>query len=383
MKRWIQRILMKGISDSSLWDKHYYWLSLRMVKGIGNALFLSLIDRFGSPDRVFEAGEDALVDAGIRKEIAHRIAKKEFVSDPEKELDKLRNIGARIITYDDEEYPELLKEIDYPPVLLYAMGKRVPRDQLHISIVGSRNASQYGLRTAQDLSFRLAKIGLGIISGMARGIDAFAHKGALRAGGYTGAVLGTGIDVVYPKENKALFQKIKEHGTIITEFPLGTPPEPKNFPVRNRIISGISRGVLVVEAAKRSGSLITASFGLNQGREIFAVPGSIESLRSKGCHFLIKQGAKLVEDIYDIIEEFGIELTGESRDEHKASAHVRLDPKEKRIYECLSEYPVHIDEIIRNTNLDAAEVLSSLLKLELKGIVVQMPGKMFLKGGKR
>ena len=366
-------------------DKQYYWLSLRMIKGIGNTIFLSLINTFGSPNKVFEAREDELVNAGIKKELAHRIVKKEFVSDPEEELNKINNLGARIITYDDEEYPELLKEIDYPPVLLYAVGKRIPRDQLNISIVGSRNPTQYGTRIAQDFSFRLAKMGLGIISGMARGIDASAHKGALKADGYTVAVLGTGIDVIYPKENKGLFQEIKEYGTIITEFPSGTPPEAKNFPIRNRIISGISKGVLVVEAAKRSGSLITASFALNQGREVFAIPGSIESLRSKGSHFLIKQGAKLVEDIYDIIEEFGMDLMGKSNgaDGHKEGVFVNLDPKEKRIYECLSEYPVHIDEIIRDTNMDAAEVLSNLLKLELKGIVVQIPGKMFIKGGKK
>ena len=373
---------MKDISGSSSADSIYYWLSLRMIKGVGNSTFLSLMEIFGSPEKVFEANKKELIDAGIKEDLAHRITERDFLSDPEEELNKVNKIGARIITFHDKEYPELLREIDYPPVLLYAMGKRIPEDQFCISIVGSRNPTQYGIRMAQDFSYRLARMGFGIVSGMARGIDTCAHKGALKAGGYTIAVLGTGIDWIYPKENKGLFQNIREHGTIITEFPMGSPPEAKNFPLRNRIISGISKGVLVVEAAKRSGSLITASFALNQGREVFAIPGSVESLRSKGTHYLIKQGAKLVEDVYDIIEEFGIDWEEKEIGQQKKE-HIRLDSREKRIYECLSEYPVSVDEIIRKTDMDASEVLSNLLKMELKGIVTQLPGKMFVIGGKR
>lgn len=320
---------MKGISDSLSSDNQYYWLSLKMIKGVGNTILLSLIDNFGSPDRVFKVKESELVSAGIKKEIAEKIIKREFVSDPEKELNKVRSMGGRIITYMDEEYPELLRKIDYPPALLYAMGNKIPADQFFISIVGSRSPSQYGLRTAQDFSYRLARVGMGIVSGMARGIDSASHKGALKAGGYTVAVLGTGIDVVYPKENKKLYQQIMEYGTLLTEFPLGTSPEAKNFPIRNRIISGMSKGTLVVEAARKSGSLITASFALNQGREVFAIPGSVESLRSKGTHFLIKQGAKLVEDVYDIMEKFGIYMDNESKDK-ESSIPLNLDPKEKK-----------------------------------------------------
>ena len=377
---------MKDISGSSSVnssaDSIYYWLSLRMIKGVGNSTFLSLIEIFGSPERVFEANKKELIEAGIKEDLARRITEREFSSDPEEELIKVNRIGARIITFYDKEYPELLRQIDYPPVLLYAMGKRIPEDQFCISIVGSRNPTQYGIRMAQDFSYRLARMGFGIVSGMARGIDTLAHKGALKAGGYTMAVLGTGIDWIYPKENKGLFQNITENGTIITEFPMGTPPEAKNFPVRNRIISGMSKGVLVVEAAKRSGSLITASFALNQGREVFAIPGSVESLRSKGTHYLIKQGAKLVEDVYDIIEEFGIDWEEKGVGQQKKE-HIRLDSREKRIYECLSEYPVSVDEIIRKTDMDASEVLSNLLKMELKGIITQLPGKMFVIGGRR
>ncbi len=369
---------MKDILDSSLSDKVYFWLSLKLIRGVGNSIFLRLLQVFGSPDKALEADEDDLIDAGIRRDIARNIRKKDFLLDPEEEIKKLRRLNARIITYDDPEYPSILKEIDYPPVLLYALGRKIPYNQFFIAIVGSRNASHYGMRAAENISYRLAKLGIEIVSGMARGIDTYAHKGALKADGYTIAVLGTGIDVIYPRENKGLFQQIRENGTIITEFPTGTPPDGKNFPIRNRIISGISRGVLVVEAAKRSGSLITASFALNQGREVFAIPGMIDSIRSQGTHFLIKQGAKLVEDVEDILEEFGIKIE-ESQDKKDHKPLVKLSNQEKKIYECLDETPVHIDEIIRSTELDPSEVLSTLLRMELKGIVRQMPGRLFVK----
>ena len=369
---------MKGTSGSSSYNKVYHWLCLKSIKGIGNSIFLTLLNIFGSVEAVFEADRYELESKGLRKDIVTNILKRAYKSDPEKELKKIIDTGVRIILYDDPEYPELLKEIDYPPVLLYALGKKIPKDQFFMGIVGARSATQYGIRVSRDISFKLASIGIGIVSGMARGIDTYAHLGALKAGGYTVAVLGTGIDVIYPKENKRIFQNIKENGTIITEFPFGTPPEAKNFPIRNRIISGMSKGVLVVEATKRSGSLITASFALQQGREVFAVPGSIESIRSKGTHFLIKQGAKLVEDIEDILEEFGIETKAPSQDV-STKQNIRLSPIEEKIYNCLSEYPVHIDEIIRNTGIDPAEVLSTLLKMELRGLIRQMPGKLFVK----
>ncbi len=371
---------MKDMSGFLLSNEKYFWLCLKMIKGVGNNVFLSLINRFGSPKKVFNANIDELLDTGIRKELAYRIIKKEFLLDPDKEVRKLQVFGARLITFNDEEYPPLLKEIDYPPMILYAKGKPLPKDQFFISIVGSRNASSYGLRVAEDFSYKLAKIGIGIVSGMARGIDSFAHKGALKAKGYTIAVLGTGIDIIYPKDNKNIFESIEKNGTIITEFPLGMHPEAKNFPIRNRIISGISKGVLVIEATKKSGSLITASFALNQGREVFAIPGSIESIKSRGTHFLIKQGAKLVEDVQDILEEFGIrDVVEDHHHDNNKTASFDLNSKEQLIYKYISEYPVHIDEIIRNTGMDAPEVLSSLLKMELKGAVVQLPGRMYIR----
>ncbi len=370
---------MRDFSGSSSYNKIYHWLCLKLIKGVGNSTFLTLLNKFGSVEAVLEADRYELETAGLRKDIVTNILRRRYKSDPEKELKRAIDNGARIILYDDPEYPSLLKEIDYPPMLLYALGNKIPQDQFFIAIVGARSATQYGIRVSQNISFRLASMGIGIVSGMARGIDTYAHLGALRAGGYTVAVLGTGIDVIYPKENKKIFQNIKENGTIITEFSFGTPPDSKNFPMRNRIISGMSKGVLVVEATERSGSLITASFALNQGREVFAVPGSIESSKSRGTHLLIKQGAKLVEDIADILEEFGIKAESSYKGDLKEHTAIKLNPVEKKIYECLSEYPVHIDEIIRNTGIDPAEVLSTLLKMEIKGLIKQMPGKLFIK----
>lgn len=367
---------MKDSSGSSSYNKVYHWFCLRFIKGIGNSTFLALLNRFGTAESVLEADAIELKAAGLRENLVANILKRRYKIDPEKELEKVISSGVRVILYDDPEYPALLKEIDYPPVFLYALGKKIPKDQFFMSVVGARSATQYGIRVSRDFSYRLAAMGIGIVSGMARGIDTHAHLGALKAGGYTVAVLGTGIDIIYPKENKEVFQNIKENGTIITEFSFGTPPEAKNFPARNRIISGMSKGVLVVEATKRSGSLITAYFALTQGREVFAVPGSIESVRSRGTHFLIKQGAKLVEEVEDILEEFGIEPSFKT-DQKKQD--FKLDSREEKIYKCLSEYPVHIDEIIKNTGIDPAEVLSSLLKMEIKGLVRQMPGKLFIK----
>ncbi len=362
---------MKDISGSSLSDK-YLWLSLYLIKGIGNSTFFHLIRSFSCVEEIFCSDQKRLISLGIKEEVARNIVKRVFKKDPEKELKRIEEVGARIITYNDKTYPEILRNIHYPPPVLYVKGRDIPEDSFLLSIVGSRIPSLYGIRIAEDFSYRLAKIGIGIVSGMAIGIDSSAHRGALKAGGYTVAVLGTGIDVVYPKRNSKLFEQISESGTLITEFTTGTPPEPKNFPIRNRIISGLSRGVLVVEATRKSGSLITASFALDQGREVFAVPGNIDSERSRGTHFLIKQGAKLVEDIEDILEEFGIRI------EEKES--LKLSPEEKKIYECLDYYqPLHVDEIVRKTGFDTAYVLSLLLKMELKGAVKQIPGKMFIK----
>jgi DNA processing protein len=247
-------------------------------------------------------------------------------------------------------------------------------------MVGSRNPTHYGLKAAEKIAQGLARRGLGIVSGMALGIDTASHWGCLGGRGFTLAVLGTGLDILYPKSNQKLREQIVEKGALVTEFPLGTPPEPRNFPIRNRVISGVGRGIVVVEATKKSGSLITASFALEQGREVFAVPGSIDSFKSRGCHYLIKEGAGLVETSDDILEAFGFNYDFvPKRDTFQKEAIPFQDEREELIYNMIGEYPIHIDQIARQSGLEPGDTSSILMRMELKGMIRQLPGKMFVR----
>jgi DNA processing protein len=288
----------------------------------------------------------------------------------------------RTLSIKDEAYPTNLRYIYDPPLKLYVKGKIIPEDNIAIAIVGSRRATYYGLKNAEDLSFELAAVGITIISGLARGIDSAAHRGALKAKGRTIAVLGSGLNVVYPEENKALAEEISCSGAVVSEFPLDAPPHSQNFPRRNRIISGLALGIVVVEAAKRSGALITANFALEQGREVFALPGKIDSFTSQGAHNLIKQGAKLVESTEDIIEELeplrAVQARG-ARGSVRAKVVPKLPEEEGKVYSCLSNEPVQIDEIIQKAALSHGKLLTSLLKLEHKKLIKELPGKLFAK----
>lgn len=368
---------MTGPNDPQIED----WLALHLVPGIGNISFRNLLDRFGSPAQVFKAGLKELTEIdGLRKVVAQRIYDKGWTIDPPRVLETLKSLDARVITYWDPEYPRLLKEVHDPPMLLYIKGIEIPANMAFIAIVGSRNPTPYGKKEAEKIGQGLGRRGLGVASGMAMGIDAASHWGCLGGLGYTVAVLGTGIDVIYPTSNKRLYHQIAEKGAVITEFPLGTPPEPKHFPIRNRIISGLSRGVVVVEATLNSGSLITASLALDQGREVFAVPGSINSFKSKGCHFLIKQGATLIENADDVLDELGMNYaTVPKTDTFKQNALPLLGENEKAIFDLIGDYPIHIDQIANQGNLEPREVSSILMKMELKGIVRQLPGKLFVR----
>ena len=282
------------------------WLSLHMIPRLGNMVISRLVEKLGNPERVFDAGVQELMKiVGMKPEVARNIAGRASMEAAENELKKVEDQGARIITFADPSYPDLLRQIHNPPIILYAKGVDFPKDRRSIAVVGSRNPTHYGREAAEAFGFDFASRGVTVISGMARGIDSAAHMGCLRGGGLTVAVIGTGIDVVYPSENKKLFKQIAENGMILSEFPMGSPPEPWNFPIRNRIISGLCEGIVVVEATKKSGSLITASLALEQNREVFAVPGSIHSFKSTGTHHLIKQGACLVEKADDVLEELG------------------------------------------------------------------------------
>ena len=361
----------------------YAWLALYLIPGLGNMAFRNLLDRFGSPESVFKAGLNEIGEVeGIRANVAKRIVERKYSTDPEKEMNRAEKINARIITYRDVEYPKILKEIHNPPMLLYAKGNRIPEHQNFISIVGSRQATHYGLKAAEEIALGLTRRGLGIVSGLAMGIDTAAHKGCLSGKGFTIAVIGTGVDILYPSSNRKIIQRIEETGSVVSEFPMGSPPEPRNFPIRNRIISGLSRGVVVVEATRKSGSLITASLALEQGRDVFAVPGSIDSFKSRGTHFLIKQGAALVENADDILDELGFSqraVEGRGSPEGFPDAINQMNTSEKKVYEIIGDYPMHIDEVARRGGMDASVVSSILLELEIKGVIRQLTGKMFVR----
>jgi DNA processing protein len=359
------------------------WLSLKSVPGVGNLLFKRLVDRFGSPNRVLNATPEELGDVeGVNKRLARVIPSFRTSDKVKGELSLALEKGYRIVTLTDDAYPVLLKEIADPPPYLYVRGK-LPVIRRCISIVGSRHATSYGLQMTRRLCRDLADLGWSVVSGMAVGIDTAAHQGALAGDGLTVAVLGSGLERIYPPENISLSNRIAENGAVISEFPLHADPDPHHFPARNRIISGMSLGTVVVEAAKKSGSLITARLAVEQNREVFAVPGSVQSFKSSGTHFLIKQGAKLVEHTRDILEELSPMLQEPTPIPIAANTvETRLStlpPEEQRVAAALDAYPVHIDDLARQVELPAHAISSFLLSLELKGIVKQLPGKYFSK----
>lgn len=360
----------RGMND------HLYWIALSMIPDVGPVTIRSLISRFGRPDRVFSSDVEELktVD-GVGERKARNI--KDFSGWDEigKMLERLDSEGVRVILYTDKEYPSLLREIEDAPVILYVKGEIKEEDRFSIAVVGSRNATHYGRFVAEKIATELAESGFTIVSGLARGVDTIAHSSSLRAGGRTIAVMGSGIDLIYPAENKGLFDKIIGSGYVVTEFPPGTPPDKGNFPKRNRLISGLSLGVVVVEATEGSGALITARAALEQNREVFAVPGNISSPNSRGTNELIKRGAKLVQRSDDIIEELAQPLRGFIRPKEKD--HVELTDEEREICNKLTSEPRHIDEIMRGSGFPMQKVLSILLGLELKGVVNQVDGKMF------
>jgi DNA processing protein len=357
------------------------WFVLKNVPGIGDLLFKRLIDRFHSPDLVLEATREDLVEVeGITPRLAAAIKQRKIGDSVKKDLDLVMQKKYKIVTMTDIEYPPLLRQIPDPPPFLYVFG-RLNGSIRNIAVVGSRNATRYGISATRRLCHDLVKLKMTIVSGMAVGIDSAAHEGALIGKGNTVAVLGSGLERVYPEQNRKLFYQIAENGAVISEFPLKTEPDAHNFPRRNRIISGISLGTVVVEATKRSGSLITARLAAEQNRDVFAVPGSIQSFKSTGTHTLIKQGAKLVEHAQDIMEELSHMLkTPVEKNkpaDNKEKKRSRLSPDERLVLESLEPYPVHIDDIARKLSIEAGKLSSILLQLELKGFAQQSPGKFF------
>jgi DNA processing protein len=369
-------------------DASLSWLALGLTPGLASRLSARVLRRFESPDGVFRASLPDLESCHLPTHVARSIVKKEAFKRAEKELAGIQKIaGCSLVNWTDREYPQSLLQIYDPPVLLYVRGDPQVLNLPSLSIVGTRRPTLYGSQMAQRLGRELAARGLVVVSGMARGIDAIGHQGAMDANGRAIGVLGTGIDVCYPKENKKLYERVLERGAIISEFPLRTHPAPENFPVRNRIVAGMPLGVVVVEGAQYSGSLITARLAMEFGREVFGVPGNVTQPVSFAPNQLIKQGAKLVTCAADVVEELPTPIRAALTQAEAPEAEQRnllaaasLNSSEKKLYDLLSEdQPVHIDDIVERSGLNSSGVLATLFTLEMKGIVRQLPGKQFCK----
>jgi len=364
------------------------WLALALTPGLGARTAGKLLRKFGSPEEIFAASLTTLEAQRLPAAVAQAIHSRQPLSQAAKELAQVEAARCRLLTWDEPEYPARLREIYDPPPLLYVRGKIELLNRHVISMVGSRRPTPYGNQMAERLAKDLAERGLVIASGLARGIDACSHRGVLNSlTGATIGVLGCGIDAVYPKENKKIFEEIEQRGAIITEFPMGTFPAPQNFPIRNRIIAGMALGVIVVEGAQYSGSLITARLAMDFGREVYGVPGNATQPSSFGPNQLIKQGAKLVTGWEDVVEELPTPVRAELMPVEPTSAEDRaklvfetLAPDEKPLYELLSvDESHHIDELVEISGLSSSEVLAALFDLEMKGVIRQLPGKQFLK----
>lgn len=362
-------------------------LRMFLVRGLGLRSANALIKHFKNPEAVFDATRDEVEAVGVPPEVADDLRSSKSSDRMEQEWAKAVELGVQIFDILDPGYPPLLREIFDPPIVLYARGKMWNAELPQLAIVGTRRPTGYGINCAERLAEDLAARGLAITSGLARGLDAAAHRGALRAG-VTYAVFGSGLDFVYPKENRKLADLAEEKGAIISEFPLGTPPSPQNFPIRNRIIAGMSLGVMVVEAAEYSGSLITVRLGLESGREIFAVPGNITSANSFGPHALIRQGAKLVSSWQDVVEELPhpirekilAPLIAEMQAQMQTAPGPQLDGAEEKVWKLLSlQEAVSIDTLLSKLPLSTSEVYSALLALELAEYVRQLPGKKYIR----
>jgi DNA processing protein len=358
------------------------YIALNMIDGIGPVRVRALLDRFGQPEAILAAPRGELMQVeGVGEEVARNVTGWRQTIDLEGELQRIEKAGVRVVTRDDAEYPKNLREIYDPPLVLYVKGTLSDRDALAIGVVGSRRTTLYGLEMSRKLSYQLARLGVTVVSGLARGIDTAAHKGALQAKGRTVAAIGCGIDTVYPAENKKLAEEVVEKGgAVVTEFPFGVKPDRQNFPMRNRIISGWSLGVVVVEANLKSGALITAKQAGEQGREVFAVPGRADSILSRGTNRLIKDGAKLTEDAEDILAEFEYLLPRERKKADEAGGatlSLKFSETEEKVLAQLGQEEVGMDEIIRGSGLTSACVSATLLGLEMKRVVRQLPGRTF------
>jgi len=352
-----------------------YWVGFNIVRGIGPTRLRALLDYFGDIERAWHAPVEELHSTGLDRRSLENLLAARAALDLDRMLERIATAGAQVLTWESPGYPRLLREISDPPPVLYVKGALVEEDAWAIAIVGTRRASAYGREVTRQLSAALARSGITIVSGLARGIDAEAHWAALKAGGRTIAVLGCGIDQVYPPEHRQLAEEITAHGALVSDYPLGTQPEGVNFPPRNRIISGLSLGVLVAEAGVRSGALITADYAAEQGRDVFAVPGSILARSSAGTNALVRDGAKVVLGPEDILEELNLTMVAEQTEARQV---LPSDATEAALLARLSAEPAHVDELQQQVGLPIAQVTSTLALMELKGMVRQVGGMKYV-----
>ncbi len=353
-----------------------YWLGFNLVKGIGPAKVQALLSYFGDIESAWKASDAQLERLGIDKKARTNLINARATLDLAQEVTRVRSKNISLLFWDAPEYPSYLREVDAPPPLLYVVGSLEDIDRWAVAVVGTRRVTPYGRQVTQELVAGLVRNGVTIVSGLAKGVDAIAHRTALEHGGRTIAVLGSGPDNIYPPENRELARQIvRGRGAVISEYALGTKPDARNFPPRNRVISGLSLGVVVVEAGDRSGASITAKYALDQGREVFAVPGNVNSPTSRGTNRLIQQGAKLITKADDVLEELNLSMVFE----HSAVQEALPETQEEAaLFEHLSGEPVHIDELSRETGLSSQVVSSTLTLLELKGIVRQVGGMNYV-----
>ncbi len=356
-------------------DRKAYWVGFNLVKGIGAVRLQGLIDYFGDLQVAWNAPSDAFRSAGLSPRIIENLQKVRREIEPDKYLERIQREGIQVITWMDEEYPSLLKEIDQPPPVLYRRGAFLAEDEWAVAIVGTRRVTAYGRQVAEEIASMLARNGLTVVSGLARGVDAIAHQAALDSGGRTIAVLGSGVDRIYPPEHKKLAEQVAANGCILSDYAPGTPPDGQNFPPRNRIISGLSKATIVIEAGQKSGALITARFAVEQGREVFAVPGPIHALQSQGTNNLISQGAHPLLRPAEVLEILNLEMV---QIQQQARRLIPADAVEARLLKLLSSEPVHVDEIQARSGLSIDKVSATLTLMELKGLVRQVGGMNYI-----
>jgi len=352
-----------------------YWIGFNLVKGIGPARVRRLLDYFGDLGTAWSAEPDELRACGLDRRSLDNLIAVRARDDLDLTLQRIEQIGLQVLTWDSPDYPRNLLSIAQPPPVLYVKGALTPADEWAVAMVGTRHASAYGREVARDLAARLAASGVTVVSGLARGIDGVAHQSALDAGGRTIAVLGSGLDEIYPPEHARLAEAIAKSGALVSDYPLGTKPEGVNFPPRNRIISGLCKGAVIVEAGEGSGALITADFAAEQGRDVFAVPGSILQRSCRGTNKLIQQGAKPVLEAADILEELNLALVVEHTE---ARAALPADETEQRLLASLSAEPVHVDELGAQMGLPISQITGTLAMMELKGLVRQVGGMNYI-----